>query len=125
MGPTSLNHALAFIISNIAQIQQHQFILDPFVGTGSLLIAASHFGGICFGWDIDIRVLKGDMYAGSMKNELKRDILTTYEDYGLAKPELVRMDNAFMARHLYLHMAENSLHAIITDPPYGIQPSQY
>ena len=110
---------MALIISNIAQIQQHQLILDPFVGTASLLIAASHFGGICFGWDIDIRVLKGEMYAGSIKDHSKRDIFTTFEDYDLAKPELIRMDNAFMQRHLNLNFAENSLHAIITDPPYG------
>ena len=120
VGPTSLNHALAFIITNIAQIQKNQLVLDPFVGTASLLIAVSHFGGICFGWDIDIRVLKGDMYAGSVKDQSKRDILTTFEDYGLAKPELIRMDNAFMTRHLNLPFAENSLQAIITDPPYGI-----
>lgn len=120
MGPTSLNHALALIISNIAQIQAHQWVLDPFVGTASLLIAASHFDAFCFGWDIDIRVLKGDMYAGSLRDPSKRDILSTFEEYGLPKPELVRMDNACIQRHLNLNIAENSIHAIITDPPYGI-----
>lgn len=35
------------------------FIYDPFVGTGGLLIPCSHFGALCFGTEIDKRVLQG------------------------------------------------------------------
>ena len=34
-------------------------MLDPFVGTGSLLVACTAFGAQCHGWDIDWRVLQG------------------------------------------------------------------
>ncbi len=34
-------------------------MLDPFVGTGSLLIPPSHFGALCFGHDLDSRVIHG------------------------------------------------------------------
>ena len=34
-------------------------MLDPFAGTGSILIAAAHLGGICYGTDIDYRVIRG------------------------------------------------------------------
>ena len=33
-------------------------VYDPFVGTGSILVAASHFGAVTVGADIDIRVVR-------------------------------------------------------------------
>ena len=68
VGPTTLDHTLALIIANITQICSNQIVYDPFVGTASLLIAASHFGAICIGGDIDIRVLRGDMFAGQQRS---------------------------------------------------------
>lgn len=37
---------------------------EPFVGTGSIVVALAHLGVFCVGSDIDPRVLRGDMYAG-------------------------------------------------------------
>lgn len=34
-------------------------VLDPFVGSGSLLIPPTHFGATCFGGDLDPRVIHG------------------------------------------------------------------
>lgn len=34
-------------------------VLDPFVGTGGLLVPAAHFGALTFGSDIDARVIHG------------------------------------------------------------------
>lgn len=64
LGPTSLDHSLALIMCNLARVKKNDFVYDPFVGTASILIGASHLGSMCFGSDIDIRVLKGGMYAG-------------------------------------------------------------
>ncbi|CAE7795143.1 TRMT11, partial [Symbiodinium microadriaticum] len=64
LGPTSLDHALALLMANAAQVQRGGVVLDPFVGTASILVGASHFGGFCNGFDIDMRVLKGNMHAG-------------------------------------------------------------
>ena len=33
-------------------------VYDPFVGTGSILVAAAHLGAITLGADIDIRVIR-------------------------------------------------------------------
>jgi tRNA G10 N-methylase Trm11 len=33
-------------------------VLDPFCGTGSMIIAAAHYGAMTMGFDIDIRVIK-------------------------------------------------------------------
>lgn len=73
-------------------------VLDPFVGTGGLLIAAAHYGACCFGSDIDIRVLKG--YGVSYINphlkleNKKSDIFHNFDAYGLRRPEIIRCDNA-------------------------------
>ena len=34
-------------------------MLDPFCGTGSMLVAAACFGATTIGGDIDIRILRG------------------------------------------------------------------
>ena len=36
---------LAIIMANQAQVKLGDMVLDPFVGSGSLLVAAAHFGG--------------------------------------------------------------------------------
>lgn len=98
LGPTSLDCELAFLMCNQGLVGANDIVLDPFVGTGGLLIAAAHYGACCFGSDIDIRVLKG--YGVSYVNphlqlENKRsDIFRNFDDYGLPRPEIIRCDNA-------------------------------
>eukprot|EP01029_Cantina_marsupialis_P020753 TRINITY_DN4891_c0_g1_i2.p1 TRINITY_DN4891_c0_g1~~TRINITY_DN4891_c0_g1_i2.p1 ORF type:complete len:260 (+),score=56.79 TRINITY_DN4891_c0_g1_i2:52-831(+) len=59
LGPTSMDHEMALIMANMVQAGPGKLLLDPFVGTGSVLVAASAFGGLSFGRDIDSRVLNG------------------------------------------------------------------
>ena len=163
LGPTTLDHALALIMCNLAGVTSNQLVLDPFVGTASLLIAAAHLQAHTVGTDIDIRVLKGGMYAGANRDkkqadalavadaaaaggtamtesqkaaaasaaaragrpEEKRDIMATFRNYGLAPPELIRMDLHSFERHWQMQMVDNEqdgvFDAIVTDPPYGIR----
>jgi tRNA (guanine10-N2)-methyltransferase len=44
---------------NQALVQSGNLVIDPFVGTGGLLIPAASKGAITFGSDLDIRVLNG------------------------------------------------------------------
>jgi tRNA (guanine10-N2)-methyltransferase len=44
-------------MNNMAQTYKYNYIYDPFVGTGSLLLAASHYGAYCFGSEIDNRII--------------------------------------------------------------------
>ena len=44
-------------MANQAQIKDGDIVLDPFVGSGSLLVAASQFGGYIIGTDIDFLML--------------------------------------------------------------------
>ncbi|KAL8424586.1 hypothetical protein Efla_003702 [Eimeria flavescens] len=98
LGPTSLDCELAFVMCNQGLVGANHIVLDPFVGTGSLLIAAAHYGACCFGADIDIRVLKG--YGVSYTNphlhleNKNTDIFRNFDDYGLQRPEIIRSDNA-------------------------------
>lgn len=43
LGPTSTDHSLAFLMANQGQVKEHDFVYDPFVGTGSIAVACSHF----------------------------------------------------------------------------------
>lgn len=124
IGPTSLDHSLGFIMTNLARIRKGSIVFDPFVGTGSILIGASHFGAFCFGTDIDIRVLNGETYAGKGDKTVKRGIFDNFDDYELKRPELIRMDNHLIDRHLQFNLQsldQGYFDAIITDPPYGIR----
>ena len=53
LGTTSMNALCAHIAANAAQVRPGQRVLDPFCGTGSLLIAAAHCGADVVGSDID------------------------------------------------------------------------
>ena len=59
IGPTSTSAELAFLMANQAQVTSKSLVLDPFVGTGSLLVSAAHFGAVCIGCDIDYNTIKG------------------------------------------------------------------
>ena len=69
LGPTSLDDSLALILSNISGVTPGMLAYDPFVGTASILIALTHFGALCTGSDIDPRVLRGEMHAGTISED--------------------------------------------------------
>ena len=111
LGPTSLDHSLAFLLSNIAQVRHNDVVYDPFVGTASILIAMAHYGCLCFGSDIDTRVLHGNMYAGKAdrsKDTTKRDIFANFKAYNLSPPELIRLDNHACDRHFKLRQSSTA-----------------
>lgn len=39
LGPTSTSHELAFLMANQAELKEGDLVFDPFVGTGSILVA--------------------------------------------------------------------------------------
>ena len=59
IGNTSMDVKLSFLMSNLGRITPNQLVLDPFVGTGSILVAAAHFGALVYGTDIDYKVVYG------------------------------------------------------------------
>jgi tRNA (guanine10-N2)-methyltransferase len=41
IGPTSLDHTLAIIMANVSHVKKGSVVLDPFVGTASLLVLSA------------------------------------------------------------------------------------
>ena len=111
LGPTSMDTELSFIMTNLAQVQKGSIVIDPFVGTGSILLSCALRGAYCVGTDIDIRVLRG--------KGADQTVFSNFQQYGLPRPELIRSDNALYHRH---YRTDHPLYdAIVTDPPYGIR----
>lgn len=46
LGPTSMDAEMAFLMANQGLVSPGKLVYDPFVGTGSILIAAAHFGAM-------------------------------------------------------------------------------
>ncbi|CAI8036302.1 tRNA (guanine(10)-N2)-methyltransferase homolog [Geodia barretti] len=59
IGNTSMDAQLSLIMANMAQVKEGSLVFDPFVGTGSLLVAGAHFGGFGMGADIDYPLIHG------------------------------------------------------------------
>jgi tRNA (guanine10-N2)-methyltransferase len=129
LGPTSMDAELSFVMTSLGQVQRGTIVYDPFVGTGSILLACALRGAYCIGSDIDIRVLRGK--GGD------ETIWKNFELYGLPRPEILRTDNSVYQKH-FRHCPHrrhddggsggasakttSTLYdAILCDPPYGIR----
>ena len=60
-------------------MQRGHLVYDPFVGTGSILVAAAYHGAYTLGADIDIRVVRdGTSPASSLILPVSRSIYVMY-----------------------------------------------
>ena len=53
IGNTSMDPQLSLLMANLSQVRNDHLVLDPFVGTGSILLACAQFGAQVLGSDID------------------------------------------------------------------------
>lgn len=111
LSTTSMDAELALIGANFVLAAPGKLIYDPFVGTGSLPLACSHFGAMAFGSDIEARTVRG-------KDGL--NIMTSYAQYGL---RTLYMDSLIAdLTHSPLRTTDRGwLDAIVCDPPYGVR----
>ncbi|WIA11111.1 hypothetical protein OEZ85_011255 [Tetradesmus obliquus] len=117
IGPTSMDPEVAFLMTNLAQVRRSSLVLDPYVGTGSILIAAAARGAHTMGCDIDVRVLKHGRKCPKTGRQV--DIYSNYEQYGLQYPVgLLRMD---VHTHPFREGMGEVFSAILGDPPYGVR----
>ena len=80
-------------------MKEGDIVLDPFVGTGSILVACAHFNTMAFGSDIDVRVLQGIKVGKKARKELpgmekieKYNVFTNFDWYELPRPNILAMD---------------------------------
>ncbi|XP_076923000.1 uncharacterized protein LOC143584979 [Bidens hawaiensis] len=112
LGPTAMDAEVAFLMANQAQAGPGKLVYDPFVGTGSILIAAAHFGAFTMGGDIDIRVVRDGRGPDC-------NVWSNFKQYGLQMPvSLLRADNNLPPWRPGL---KEIFDAIICDPPYGVR----
>lgn len=112
LGPTAMDAEMAFLMANQALAGPGKLVYDPFVGTGSILIAAAHFGAMTMGADIDIRVVRDGRGPDC-------NVWSNFKQYGLPSPVgLLRADNNLPPWRSGL---KEVFDAIICDPPYGVR----
>ena len=112
LGTTSMDAELSLVMANVARVRPGSLVYDPFVGTGSLLMAASHFGALTVGSDIDGRQIRGG--GGCPAASLHSNIA----QYGLERCVLGGL--VFdVTRHPWRDGVR--FDAIIADPPYGVR----
>lgn len=109
LGPTSMDAELSFIMTNLARVNKGSMVLDPFCGTGSIMLSCACRGAYTVGTDIDIRVLRG--------RSSEENVYSNFRQFELPRPELIRSDNANYHRHFV--EGPPLYDAIVTDPPYG------
>jgi len=116
IGPTSMDPELSFVMCALGGVRHSSLVLDPFAGTGSILVSAAACGAHTMGTDIDIRVIR----LGKKDSSGNRvNIWTNFEDYGLPSPVgVLRCD---LHRSPFRAGLEEFLDAILADPPYGVR----
>uniref|UniRef100_A0A7N6A6Z0 tRNA (guanine(10)-N(2))-methyltransferase TRMT11 n=1 Tax=Anabas testudineus TaxID=64144 RepID=A0A7N6A6Z0_ANATE len=123
IGNTSMDAGLSFIMANHARVKENDLVFDPFVGTGSLLVACSHFGAYVCGTDIDYNTIHGKGRSSRKSQKWRgpdENIRANLRQYGTEKMYLdVMVSDA--SKPVWREAA--LFDAIITDPPYGIRES--
>ncbi|KAF8284844.1 putative methyltransferase [Trypanosoma cruzi] len=121
IGTTSMPSEPAFVMVHLAHVRRGNYVFDPFCGTGSILIAAAHYGAVTLGADADARVMRGGSLRckASKQQQQQRELAvrsytqdtleraginaaeaeapsmwTNFKLYGLTPPDRVRMNFA-------------------------------
>ncbi|XP_046431255.1 tRNA (guanine(10)-N2)-methyltransferase homolog [Neodiprion fabricii] len=121
IGNTSMDPQLSLIMANQAQVKNGDLILDPFVGSGSLLVAASQFGGYTLGTDIDYLMLHARTRPSRISQKTRgkdESIASNMKQYGTSSYYIDVLVTDFS---LPVWRSDMRVDAIITDPPYGIR----
>ncbi|KAF8608623.1 tRNA guanosine-2'-O-methyltransferase [Ceratobasidium sp. AG-I] len=109
-GNTSMEAEMSLLMANQALAAPGKLVYDPFVGTGSMLYTAAHFGAMVFGSDIDGRQMRG--------KETTPGIRRAAHQYGV----LHRVLDLCTFDVTQGPLRRGGLFdAIITDPPYGVR----
>ena len=111
---TSMDAELSLVTANMALAAPGKLFYDPFVGTGSFSVAASHFGALALGSDIDGRSFRGK----EMDKGKPMGLVSNFQQYGIAG----KFVDAFTSDLTNTPLRScQFLDGIICDPPYGVR----
>uniref|UniRef100_A0A915Q724 tRNA (guanine(10)-N(2))-methyltransferase TRMT11 n=1 Tax=Setaria digitata TaxID=48799 RepID=A0A915Q724_9BILA len=128
IGNTTMDPELSFLQANIAKVNNGSVVLDPFCGTGGLLIAAAHFGAAVLGSEINYQIARAtgrSSRAGVRCNTSKESVAANFQQYGI-DVYFMGLVIADASQHQLWHPGSHFntapvFDAIITDPPYGVR----
>ncbi|VDK75488.1 unnamed protein product [Litomosoides sigmodontis] len=128
IGNTTIDPELSFLQANVAKVDVGSVILDPFCGTGGLLLAAAHFGAAVLGCEINYQIARAlgrSSRAGVVCNTGKESVAANFRQYGI-DAYFMGLVIADSSQHLLWHPGTHPgtrpvFDAIITDPPYGVR----
>ena len=98
--PISLHPRLARALVNLSQVASNGKLLDPFCGTGGILIEAGLIGIDVYGGDIEDKMIEG----------CKRNL----EYYNIKNYHLYKMDVGELTQFI-----DQKMDGVVTDLPYG------
>lgn len=112
---------LAFLQANLSCTQPGDLVLDPFCGTGGLLISAAHFGGFVLGTEINYLIARA---KGKSSKQDEGDLVEGYHSIS-ANFDQYKLTSQFLSIVLADASKENmwktEFYVIVADPPYGIR----
>lgn len=121
---TTMDPLLSFLMSNIAKVNEHHLVYDPFVGSGGILVPAAFHGAYVWGVDIDyllLHALSKPSRYGQGKRDEDESVLANFIQYKLES----KYQDIIVADSASALFRENlKFDAIITDPPYGKRESR-
>jgi tRNA (guanine10-N2)-dimethyltransferase len=100
--PISLHPRLARCMVNLAGLSDSGTIIDPFCGTGGILIEAGLMGFNTIGADVENKMVEGTK--------------ANLEHWGIKNYQLIQTDICDLPKSL---AQMNEVDAIVTEPPYG------
>ena len=100
--PGSMNPKLARCMVNLSRVREGELLLDPFCGTGGILIEAGLIG---------CKVVGSDVYW-----KMKNGTAINLDYYGITDYRTFHLD----VRELKMY---EKVASVVTDPPYGISTS--
>ncbi|XP_023318558.1 tRNA (guanine(10)-N2)-methyltransferase homolog [Trichogramma pretiosum] len=123
IGNTSMDPQLSVIMVNQTKAKEGDIILDPFVGTGSVLISAAKFGAYTLGADIDYQTLHARTRPSRITQKVREkdeSVAANMKQYGIQDRYLDVIVSDF-TKSAWRPCFQ--IDAIVTDPPYGIRES--
>ncbi|XP_055549847.1 tRNA (guanine(10)-N2)-methyltransferase homolog [Wyeomyia smithii] len=121
IGNTSMDPQLSLLMANQALAKRGDVVFDPFVGSGSLLVAAAKFGAYVMGSDIDYMTVHGKSKPTRANQKVRacdESIYANLTQYGCEGQYLDVLISDF-SRSIWNDCIQ--FDSIVTDPPYGIR----